>query len=231
MTELSEAAGRIGDVVRLISDIAGQTNLLAVNAAIEAARAGEAGKGFAVVASELKSLATQTAKAPGEIGAQITAMQVATAQAVGALRSIGGTIQRMADIAGDCGGSGPAGQGASAGDCPGRCSERRGLTSEVRFRHCFGRCGCDAHGCRDTARAWSGRGAWRAIRHAQARCEWVSVGDAQRGLMGGAARPSARVAAVAKSETLRRPRRSVARIARLGRNSVARDGWSRVSAI
>jgi methyl-accepting chemotaxis protein len=100
MTGLSEAAGRIGDVVRLISDIAGQTNLLALNATIEAARAGEAGKGFAVVASEVKSLATQTARATGEIGAQITAMQVATAQAVGALRSIGGTIQRMADIAG-----------------------------------------------------------------------------------------------------------------------------------
>jgi methyl-accepting chemotaxis protein len=100
MTGLSEAAGRIGDVVRLISDIAGQTNLLALNATIEAARAGEAGKGFAVVTSEVKSLATQTARATGEIGAQITAMQVATAQAVGALRSIGATIQRMADIAG-----------------------------------------------------------------------------------------------------------------------------------
>jgi methyl-accepting chemotaxis protein len=100
MTGLSEAAGRIGDVVRLISDIAVQTNLLALNAAIEAARAGEAGKGFAVVASEVKSLATQTTKTTGEIGAQITAMQVATAQAVGALRSIGGTIQYMADIAG-----------------------------------------------------------------------------------------------------------------------------------
>jgi methyl-accepting chemotaxis protein len=100
MSGLSEAAGRIGDVVRLIGNIAGQTNLLALNATIEAARAGEAGKGFAVVASEVKSLATQTAKATGEIGAQITAMQDATAQAVGALRSISGTIQRMADIAG-----------------------------------------------------------------------------------------------------------------------------------
>ncbi len=100
MTGLSEAAGRIGDIVRLIGDIAGQTNLLALNATIEAARAGEAGKGFAVVAAEVKSLATQTAKATGEIGAQITAMQDATAQAVGALHSISATIQRMADIAG-----------------------------------------------------------------------------------------------------------------------------------
>jgi methyl-accepting chemotaxis protein len=98
MAGLSEAAGRIGDVVRLIGDIAGQTNLLALNATIEAARAGDAGKGFAVVAAEVKSLATQTAKATGEIGAQIGAMQEATSRTVAALRSIGATIQRMHDI-------------------------------------------------------------------------------------------------------------------------------------
>ncbi|MCW3474392.1 methyl-accepting chemotaxis protein [Limobrevibacterium gyesilva] len=99
VTGLSEAAARIGDVVKLIGDIAGRTNLLALNATIEAARAGEAGRGFAVVANEVKTLATQTAKATGEIAAQITAMQGATGQAVTALRSIAATIQRMNEIA------------------------------------------------------------------------------------------------------------------------------------
>ena len=96
---LSEAAERIGNVVRLIGDIAARTNLLALNATIEAARAGEAGKGFAVVAGEVKTLATQTARATEEISTQIASMQQATGQAVGALRSIGATIERMNEIA------------------------------------------------------------------------------------------------------------------------------------
>ncbi len=96
---LAEGAQRIGDVVRLISDIAGQTNLLALNATIEAARAGEAGKGFAVVASEVKNLAGQTAKATEEIGSQIQAMQQATHGAVQSIDQIASTIQRMEGIA------------------------------------------------------------------------------------------------------------------------------------
>jgi methyl-accepting chemotaxis protein len=75
---LTVVAQTIGDVVKLISDIAGQTNLLALNATIEAARAGEAGKGFAVVASEVKALATQTAKATGDIATQVNAIQEAS---------------------------------------------------------------------------------------------------------------------------------------------------------
>ena len=96
--ELSQAADRIGDVVKLITAIAEQTNLLALNATIEAARAGEAGKGFAVVASEVKQLAAQTAKATNEIVDQINNMQVATSDSVTAIKEIGGTIDRISDI-------------------------------------------------------------------------------------------------------------------------------------
>jgi methyl-accepting chemotaxis protein len=96
---LSQAAGRIGDVVKLITAIAEQTNLLALNATIEAARAGEAGRGFAVVASEVKQLASQTAKATDEIGTQIAGMQTATRESVAAIKEIGTTIDRISQIA------------------------------------------------------------------------------------------------------------------------------------
>jgi methyl-accepting chemotaxis protein len=98
VSQLSKAASRIGDVVELINTIAGQTNLLALNATIEAARAGEAGRGFAVVASEVKALAEQTAKATGEISQQISGIQAATQESVGAIKEIGATIGRMSEI-------------------------------------------------------------------------------------------------------------------------------------
>jgi methyl-accepting chemotaxis protein len=96
--ELAKTAARIGDIVELINTIAGQTNLLALNATIEAARAGEAGRGFAVVASEVKALAEQTARATGEISAQISGIQAATQQSVGAIKEISDTINQMSEI-------------------------------------------------------------------------------------------------------------------------------------
>ena len=97
---LAESADQIGDVVRLITDIAGQTNLLALNATIEAARAGDAGKGFAVVASEVKMLASQTARATEQISTQISAIQAATGDAVGAVQEVANAIQRVNGVAG-----------------------------------------------------------------------------------------------------------------------------------
>ena len=96
---LQATSARIGNMVGMISGIAGQTNLLALNATIEAARAGAAGRGFAVVASEVKALAEQTAKATEEIGRQIAEVQGVTAQAVTAIGSITGRIREIDSVA------------------------------------------------------------------------------------------------------------------------------------
>ena len=96
---LAESAQKIGEVVGLITDIAEQTNLLALNATIEAARAGEAGKGFAVVASEVKSLASQTAKATEQISKDIEAIQSQTSATVTSIDVIGQRIGSITEIA------------------------------------------------------------------------------------------------------------------------------------
>ena len=95
---LARAANQIGDIVTVINDIASRTNLLALNATIEAARAGEAGRGFSVVASEVKTLATQTGKSTGQIGAKVAEIQATTREVVAALSSVAEAIDQLSDV-------------------------------------------------------------------------------------------------------------------------------------
>lgn len=104
VSELDTASGEISAVTDLISGIAEQTNLLALNATIEAARAGEAGRGFAVVASEVKTLSQQTAEATQEIARRIADIQAFTREAVGAVERIAVTVGRIDDYAVQVGG-------------------------------------------------------------------------------------------------------------------------------
>jgi methyl-accepting chemotaxis protein/CHASE3 domain sensor protein len=127
---LADAAQKIGEVINLITGIAEQTNLLALNATIEAARAGEAGKGFAVVASEVKNLATQTAKATGEISQQISGIQSATSEAVEAIKGIVKTISEISQISTSIA-SAVEEQGAATGEISNSVLEAAAGTREV----------------------------------------------------------------------------------------------------
>ena len=99
VSHLHKAAVDIGDVVKLIADIAGRTNLLALNASIEAARAGEAGRGFAVVAGEVKALAAQTRRATEEVGTRIATVRDSTAEAGQAIAGVNAAIVRVQEVA------------------------------------------------------------------------------------------------------------------------------------
>lgn len=97
VARLQGVVSRIGDVTKLITDIAEQTNLLALNATIEAARAGEAGRGFAVVASEVKALAEQTSKATEEIDTQISEMTLAADDSIQATEAVAEMVTKIAE--------------------------------------------------------------------------------------------------------------------------------------
>src|SRR5260221_9853660 len=95
---LRESSAAIGNVVNLISQIAKQTTLLALNSTIEAARAGSAGRGFAVVASEVKALAVQTQNATEEISKKIDALQKDAAGSVDAVHRISQAIEAIRPV-------------------------------------------------------------------------------------------------------------------------------------
>ncbi len=98
--DLGTASGKVTQIVELISTIARQTHLLALNATLEAARAGEAGRGFAVVAGEVKKLAEQTAAATGSVSETVRSMQDGAAEVAGAIGDITATIGRVSESQG-----------------------------------------------------------------------------------------------------------------------------------
>ncbi len=103
MMQLGVQAESIGTIMNVISDIADQTNLLALNAAIEAARAGEAGRGFAVVADEVRKLAEKTMQATVEVGTAIKGVQESVERNMLNVDSSVQSVNETTDLAGQAG--------------------------------------------------------------------------------------------------------------------------------
>ncbi|MBQ3060303.1 MAG: methyl-accepting chemotaxis protein [Desulfovibrio sp.] len=99
MNQLQQHVQAINQIMGVISDVADQTNLLALNAAIEAARAGEAGRGFAVVADEVRKLAEKTMTATTEVGSAVTAIQNSARKNVEAVDNAVRQIEQATEFA------------------------------------------------------------------------------------------------------------------------------------